>query len=111
MAKSNFGKAGFASAYNSWARLHLCGKPGQEFKQRLWRKTAYWLAPHGLLSLLSYTILNHLPRVAPPTVNGGPPTSIMNLETALQTGLQASLMEAFSQLRFLLPIYVYVMSS
>jgi hypothetical protein len=26
----------------------------QELMQRLWRGTSYWLAPHGLLSLLSY---------------------------------------------------------
>jgi hypothetical protein len=26
----------------------------QELMQRPWRSAAYWLAPHGLLSLLSY---------------------------------------------------------
>lgn len=27
-----------------------------------------WFVPHGVLSLLSYTAQNHLPRVAAPTV-------------------------------------------
>jgi hypothetical protein len=30
------------------------GTWGQEVIQRPWRGAAYWLAPHGLLSLLSY---------------------------------------------------------
>ena len=34
----------------------------QELKQRLWRGTAHWLAPHGLLSLLSYRTQGHQPR-------------------------------------------------
>jgi hypothetical protein len=29
-------------------------KVKQELKQRTWRGAAYWLAPHGLLSLLSF---------------------------------------------------------
>ena len=35
-------------------------KPGgrKEQKQRSWRNTVYWLAPHGLPSLLSYTTEN-----------------------------------------------------
>ena len=45
------------------------GKSGQELwwgtwrqalMERPWRNPAYWLAPHGLLSLLSYTIQGHL---------------------------------------------------
>jgi hypothetical protein len=31
----------------------------QELMQRPWRDTAYWLAPHGLLSLLSYKTQDH----------------------------------------------------
>jgi hypothetical protein len=30
--------------------------------QRPWMGAAYWLSLHGLLSLLSYRIQNHLPR-------------------------------------------------
>lgn len=45
------------------------GKSGQELKSgtetRLRRNVAYWLAPHSLLSLLSYIILDQLPRGAP----------------------------------------------
>jgi hypothetical protein len=31
----------------------------QELMQRPWRGAAFWLAPHGLLSLLSYRIQDH----------------------------------------------------
>lgn len=34
----------------------------QQERQEPWRKAVYWLAFHGLLSLLSYTIHDHLPR-------------------------------------------------
>lgn len=37
--------------------------------QRSWRSTAYWLAPPGFLSLLSYSTSYHQARVEPPTVN------------------------------------------
>ena len=68
--------------------------------QRPWMGAAYWLAPHGLFSLLSYTTPDHQPRSAP-TQNGlGPSPSIVNYENALQTCLQPYLLEAFSQLRF-----------
>ena len=33
----------------------------QELMQRPWRGAAYWLAPHSLLSPLSYRTPNHLP--------------------------------------------------
>ena len=35
---------------------------GQELMQRPWKGAAYWLAHHGLLSLLSYRTQNHQPR-------------------------------------------------
>jgi hypothetical protein len=38
--------------------------------QRLWRGAAYWLAPCGLLSLLSYSIQDHQPVTDGPTFNG-----------------------------------------
>ena len=59
---------------------------------------AYWLAPHGLLSLLFYRTQDHQPRDGP-THNGlGPPPSINDLENPLQLYL----MEIFLQLRLLL---------
>jgi hypothetical protein len=64
--------------------------------QRPWRRAAYyWLAPHGLLSLLSYRTQDHQPRDGP-THNGlGPPSLITNLENALELDL----MEMFPQRR------------
>jgi hypothetical protein len=57
---------------------------------------ASWLAPHGLLSLLSYRTQDHQP-CSGHTHNGlGPSTSISNEENALQPDL----MEGFCQLRF-----------
>ena len=45
----------------------------QELMQKPWRGAAYWLALHGLLSLLSYRTQDHQPRDGP-THNGlGPP--------------------------------------
>ena len=71
---------------SSWGKKSLCsecfmrGKQGtsrqelravnwyQELKQRPWDNTAFWLAPTGLFSLLSYSPQDHHRRVAPPTV-------------------------------------------
>ena len=50
---SNAGKSGQALKAGTWR---------QELKQRPWRSTDYWLAPHGLLSLLSYSYQDHQPR-------------------------------------------------
>ena len=59
---------------------------------------AYWLASHGLLSLLSYRTQGHQPRVET-TQNGlGLPPSITNYENALQACLQPDLIEVTSQL-------------
>lgn len=50
----------------------------QELTQRSWRGAAYRLAPHGLLSLLSYSTQSRLTRGGA-TRNGlGPPPSITN---------------------------------
>ena len=38
--------------------------------QRSWKGAAYWLALHGLLSLLSYTIQDLLLEMTLPTVSG-----------------------------------------
>lgn len=50
----------------------------RELKQRLQRNAAYWFAPHSLLSLLSYTVLDQLPR-------GAPSTSVINQDNTLVT--------------------------
>lgn len=41
----------------------------QELTQRSWRDTAYWLAPQGLLSLLSYRTQDHQRRGKPSPVS------------------------------------------
>ena len=52
----------------------------QELMQRPWRGAAYWLAPHGLVSLISYKIQDHQPRDGT-THNGlSSTTSITNKE-------------------------------
>jgi hypothetical protein len=50
----------------------------QELMQRLWRVTAYWLAPHGLLSLLSYRTKDHQPRDGTTHNELDPPPLIAN---------------------------------
>ena len=50
----------------------------QQLMQRSWRSGTYWLALHGLLSLLSYRTQDHLIRVVRPHNHLGPPTSITN---------------------------------
>ena len=70
----------------------------QELKRRPWRNDAYWLASHDLLSLLSYTIQDHLSRNGPTHSGLGPPTSTINqkkknaLETCLTEALFFSIM-------------------
>jgi hypothetical protein len=44
----------------------------QELMQRPWRDATYCLAPHGLLSLLSYRTQNYQPRVGPTHNRIGP---------------------------------------
>jgi hypothetical protein len=41
----------------------------QELMQRPWRNAAYWLAPHGLLILLSTKPRTTSPGVVPPTMD------------------------------------------
>jgi hypothetical protein len=38
---------------------HMAGTRGKELMQGPQRDAAYWLAPHGLLSLLSYRTQDH----------------------------------------------------
>jgi hypothetical protein len=56
----------------------------QELKQRPWRDTAYSLAPHGLLILLSYIIQDHLPRDGPTHDGLYSPILVINQEDASQ---------------------------
>jgi hypothetical protein len=65
-------------------------------------KDAYWLALCDILSLLSYSTLNHLLRNGA-THNGlGAPTSIINQEE-FSTNLLTCKSDGVSQLRFFLP--------
>jgi hypothetical protein len=50
----------------------------QELMQRPRRGVAYWLAPHGLLSLLSYRIQDHQPMVAPSIMGWALPHQLKN---------------------------------
>lgn len=66
----------------------------QELMQRPWRSTAYWIAPHDLLSLLSYTTQCHQPRDGTTLHGMRPATSNINQKITLQACLQANLMRA-----------------
>lgn len=55
-----------------------------KLKQGPWRNTAYWLASPGFLSLLSYTIQDHLPGDGTTYCELGLPASIANQENATQ---------------------------
>ena len=71
----------------------------QELKKEAMEGSAHWLAPHGLLSLLSYRTQGYQPR-EDTTHNGpGPPPSTTNEENALQALLKPDLMEALSHSR------------
>jgi hypothetical protein len=67
--------------------------------QRPWKGAAYWLAPLGLLSLLSYRTQGYHPRDS--TTHRGLGLSHQSLikKYALQACLQSSLWRHFSQLR------------
>ena len=67
--------------------------------QKLQRNTAYWLAPHGLLSLPPYTIQDQQPRDGTIPSELGLPTSTIKQQSALQTDLQTTPMEVFFLLR------------
>jgi hypothetical protein len=71
--KCNVGRKGFISSH-SW-KFIILGSRGKisksgilrlKLRQKPWRTFTYWVAPHGLLSLLSYTSRNHqsLPTVS-----------------------------------------------
>jgi hypothetical protein len=72
MTKREVGEERVYSAYTSTLRFttegsqdrnsNRAGTWRQELMQRPWRDAAYWLASHGLLSLLSYRTQGHQPR-------------------------------------------------
>ena len=64
---------------------------------------AYWPVPYGLLSLVSYSTQDHLPRDSTAHSEMGPPTSLINQENVPQACSQVNLLEAFSQRRFPFP--------
>lgn len=58
----------FPTEGNQDKNSNWAGNWRPETTQRLWSSTAYWLAPHGLLSLLSFKTQDHQHRVALPTM-------------------------------------------
>ena len=54
---------------------------------RLWKEAAFWLVPHGLLSLLSYRTQDRQPRDGTTHSGLGPSPSITKKENALQVCL------------------------
>ena len=70
----------------------------QEWKQGLWRRAAYWLIPHGLLSSLPSTMQDHEPRDGTAHSELGLLVLTINQDSTLQTCLQDDLIEALSQL-------------
>jgi hypothetical protein len=77
MTQSSLGRKRLTSAHSSPSLRGISRNSGKtETEAQRWRGAAYWLAPHGLLSLLSYRTQDHLLRDGP-TDNGlGLPTSI-----------------------------------
>ena len=65
MTKSGLGKKGFIDLESQFpegsqsSNSDQVGTWRQELMQRPWRGAVYWLAPHDLLSLLSYRSQDH----------------------------------------------------
>lgn len=100
--KSSIGSQEFISHYDL---EYITEKPGKKFKigtskQRPWRNAAYCLPPHGLLTLLSYTTQDRLPRGGITWSSQRPLTLIINQENGPQTFLQSKLIGEYSQLSF-----------
>ena len=105
MTKSKLGRKGFIRLTLPHSSSSLKGSE-QEFRQdrdlevgtdaEAMRGTAFWLAPYGLLSLLSYRTQDHMPRDG--TIHSVlySPPSITKYENTVQACLQPSLIEAYS---------------
>lgn len=94
------GKGLFHTAYSPSWREARAGTWRQKM-QRPQMNSAYQLACHGLLSLLLYTIQDHV--IGDGTIHSslGSPIQVINQENGAQSWLYANLMEAFSQVRVL----------
>ena len=68
---------------------------------RAWRNVAYWLAPQGLLSLLSYRTHYYQPRDGTAYYGLALLHQSLNKKNTLQVYSKPALKEAFSQLWFL----------
>lgn len=68
--------------FGSQAMRYHCAKPGQSsrLEQEHVQNIDFWLAPHGLPSLLSYVTQDHLPKGGSTHSGLNPPTSIINEE-------------------------------
>lgn len=92
MTKNNLEKKRFVSAYKSQVTLYCWANSRQELKAGTWRKelkqrpqrsAVFWLS---LLSLLSYTSQDHLPRNGTTHNGRGPPTAITNQDNESSKG-------------------------
>lgn len=73
----------------------------QKLKQRTWSGAAYWLAPHGLLSLLFTQPRTTCLEVTPPTVGCALlHQSLIEGKSNLETRSQANVIGAISLQRF-----------
>ena len=97
MTKKQVGEKGFYLAHASTLLFIIEGSQGrnsnmaeswrQELMQKPWRGAAYWLASHGLLSLLSYRTQDHQSRDGTINYELGPSPLMTNWENALQPDL------------------------
>ena len=87
MTGSTLERRGFMSVHSCSPSRREVGSGGTEAETM--EVAAYWLAPHGLLSLLSYITQDHLPRDGTAHSGLSPPTPIINQEKgspAMPTG-------------------------
>jgi hypothetical protein len=100
MTKGNLGRSGFTSYHTSSYTVKGSQSKNSKHKliQRLWN-SLNWLAPHGLLSLLSHTSQDCQPRNSITHSDIELPISTTNKENVLQTCLQANLMEKFFSIK------------
>lgn len=106
LIKRHLGRKGLISFYKSQSVIEGSQgtNPGWELKQRPLRNTAYWFAPYGLVSSLSYIAQDRLPRGG--TIRSGLAFSYQSLIEKMPTHmcLLVSLMGAVLHLRF--PVFI-----